>query len=228
MWAAILVYVLICSLSFGFNAQINSPGATSRFSPGGQYIMLTFSGGPHYYATAKILDILKEKKVKATFFVSGSKAINHESLLKRIHQEKHELASYGFHHQHFIKISQEKVLAGLLESSKLISSVTNIPVKHCRAPNGYTNAEINQYIKTNTQMKVVLWSLDSHDIKEQNPLKIIDNVIKNAKPGDIVLLHDTLNQTITSLPGIIDGLYKQGYEFLTIAEVSSFPDDSPH
>ena len=87
---------------------------------------------------------------------------------------------------------------------------------------------INQYIKTNTQMKVVLWSLDSHDIKEQNPLKIIDNVIKNAKPGDIVLLHDTLNQTITSLPGIIDGLYKQGYEFLTIAEVSSFPDDSPH
>ena len=65
-------------------------------------------------------------------------------------------------------------------------------------------------------------------VTPQNPLKIIDNVIKNAKPGDIVLLHDTLNQTITSLPGIIDGLYKQGYEFLTIAEVSSFPDDSPH
>jgi peptidoglycan/xylan/chitin deacetylase (PgdA/CDA1 family) len=224
----LLALLYFCLLSSQASAQLNSPGAVSRFSPGGQYIMLTFSGGPHYYVTPKVLDILKEKKVKATFFVSGSKATNHLNLLKRMHNEKHEIGNHGFHNHVFTRLTLDNYMHALTSTNKIIQSVTNADVKHCRPPSGNTNAEINQEIKTSASMKVVLWSLDPRDVMEPNPQKIVDAVGKKAVPGDIVLLHDTVNQTILALPVMIDELYRQGYEFLTISEVSSFPDDSPH
>lgn len=190
--------------------------------------MLTFSGGPHYYATPKILDILKEKKVKATFFVCGTKATNHVNLLKRMHAEKHEIGNHGYYNHVFTRLTAENVLQGLSATNKLIQEVTSAEVKHCRPPSGNTNADINQSIKHSANMKVILWSLDPRDVMETDSQKIVDGVTKKAKPGDIVLLHDTTNQTITALPAMIDELYRQGYEFLTISEVSSFPDDSPH
>lgn len=208
--------------------QLNSPGAVSRFAPGGQYIMLTFSGGPHHYATPRILDILKAKKVKATFFVSGTKTVNHVELLKRMHTEKHEIGNHGYYNHVYTRLPTERVLAGLSETNKLINSATGTTVKHCRPPSGNTNAEINQLIKHEGKMQVILWSLDPRDTQEPNPKKIVEYVSKKAKPGDIVLLHDTTNQTIAALPELIDDLYRQGYEFLTISEVASFPDDSPH
>jgi peptidoglycan/xylan/chitin deacetylase (PgdA/CDA1 family) len=190
--------------------------------------MLTFSGGPHFYATPRVLDILRDKKVKATFFISGTKALNHEELVRRMHREKHEIANHGYYNHVYTRLPQEKVISGLTETSKMITSITNSTVKHCRPPSGNTNAEINQLIKHSVGMKVILWSLDAKDYAELNPAKIVEHVSKKAVPGDIVLLHDTVNQTVAALPGIIDDLYKQGYEFLTISEVASFPDDSPH
>jgi peptidoglycan/xylan/chitin deacetylase (PgdA/CDA1 family) len=226
MWRLVVLLVIIWQCQ-EYSAQLTSPGAVSRFSPGGQYIMLTFSGGPHFYATPRVLDILKDKKVKATFFVSGTKAFNHEELLRRMHKEKHEIANHGYYNHVYTRLPQEKVLSGLTETNKMIVSVTNTTAKFCRPPSGNTNAEINQLIKQHG-MKVILWSLDSKDTSELNPAKIVEHVSKKAVPGDIVLLHDTVNQTIAALPGIIDDLYKQGYEFLTMSEVASFPDDSPH
>ena len=77
-------------------------------------------------------------------------------------------------------------------------------------------------------MKVILWSLDAHDAVEKDPAKIVSSVVRRAKPGDVILLHDINPHTAEALPIIIDKLYEQGYEFLTISEIMSFPDDSPH
>ena len=77
-------------------------------------------------------------------------------------------------------------------------------------------------------MKVILWSLDAHDAVEKDKSRIVSAVVPKAKPGDVVLLHDINPTTAAALPTIIDMLHEQGYEFLTISEVISFPDDSPH
>lgn len=212
------------------STQVNSPGATSRFSPGGQYIMLTFSGGPHHYATPKILDILKSEKVKATFFINGASASYYNDLLVRMHREGHEIGNHGYYHNRpFTKLTPEDIVTSVNQTNKVITNITKSSlVKHFRPPSGLTNADVNQLIKRNGHSNVILWSLDSHDLTETNPNEITKTLLKKAVPGDIILMHDSVNQTIIALPEIIKGLYKQGYEFLTINDVASFPDDSPH
>lgn len=192
--------------------------------------MLTFSGGPHHYATPKILNILKEQKAKATFFVTGFNANNYKELVSRISSEGHEIGNHGYHpHRSFLKLTTDEIISSVNQTNKVISEVTiKASIKHFRPPNGLTNADVNQVLKRNGAASVVLWSLDSRDVQEPNPTEITKLVLKKAVPGDIILMHDSTNQTINALPDILKGLYKQGYEFLTISDVASFPDDSPH
>lgn len=218
----------IVILLFLLKLSLSQLGAFSSFQPGGQYIMLTFSGGPHYKITPYILDVLKAKNVKATFFVYGSKSHFSTKILKRIHEEGHELGSHGYHPTLFTKMKLNQLNNSIDSTSKIISNVTGSVVKYCRPPNGITNMEINQHIKENANQKVILWSVDSKDKSENNVSIITKNVISKAKPGDVILMHDTINATSQALPGIIDELYEQGYEFLTLSQVFSFPDDSPH
>lgn len=210
--------------------QLNSPGAISRYAPGGQYIMLTFSGGPHHYATPRVLDILKEQKAKATFFVTGSSAEAHPNLILRMHEEGHEIGNHGYHtHRTFMRLSQDDVVVSINQTTKAISKISSSAVvKHVRPPEGLTNADVNQVIKNKCGGKVILWSLDSRDRQEGSAAEITKTVLKKAAPGDVVLMHDSTNQTIAALPDILKGLHAQGYELLTIAAVASFPDDSPH
>ena len=97
-----------------------------------------------------------------------------------------------------------------------------------RPPQGSNNAQINDHIQSKTQMKVVLWNLDSLDRTQTDPAAITKHVLSDAKPGDVVLFHDGLKQTVAALPGILDALQTIGYELLTLSQILSFPDDKPH
>lgn len=222
------IIYLIINFKFNINGQITSDGAITRFSPGGQYIVLTFSGGPHHIITPKILDILKHKHVKATFFISGLKAIYHKDILKNMYQGGHDLANQGFHAVLFTSLSNDDIINNVKKTSQIISNVTNQDVKYVRPPKGLTNIDVNEIIKTNCNMKVILWSLNGHDAIEKNPNVILNNIINKTKPGDIILLHDINMHTVEALPAMIDILHTEGYEFLTLTQILSFPDDSPH
>ncbi len=191
--------------------------------------MLTFDDGPHAKYTSHILDILKEKKVKATFFVVGSKAMHHPEILKRMQIEKHDVGNRGWMSMPIVKVDLEQLSLQIKSTSRIISNATSTEVKYFRPPSGLTNMHINSHIKDKEKLKTILWSLDSKDIEANiSAEKIKEYVVTKAKPGDVVWLHDTVSATVTALPGIIDALYAQGYEFLTLSQVISFPDDSPH
>ncbi|KAJ1388564.1 hypothetical protein B484DRAFT_459782 [Ochromonadaceae sp. CCMP2298] len=202
------------------------PDTYSSFNPGGQYIMLTFSGGPHHLITRAILDILKEKKARATFFVTGHRALQREYFLKRMHKEGHEIGSEGFHALPFTKMRPETVLQHVHTTAALVGNATGSGVRVVRPPGGLTNPLLNALLKA--QYRVVLWSLDSQDATLTDPAAVTALVVGSAKPGDVVLLHDTRNVTVAALPGILDALHAAGFELLTLAQVLSFPDDSPH
>lgn len=238
---ALLIFVFILH-SNHICGQITSPGAISSFSPGGHYIMLTFNNAPHATITPKILDILKAKNATATFFVTGLKAMDHPHLIHRIVQEGHEVANQGWNQAQFTKLFRDHLHRQLVQTSSLVSNIsTQIPastiVNHLytlhypavvRPPQGSTNAQINDYIQSKTKMKVVLWNLDSKDYTESDPTVITKNVLGGAKPGDVVLFHDGLKQTVAALPGILDAMHGIGYELLTLSQILSFPDDKPH
>lgn len=210
-------------------ATMNSPGATSSFAPGGQYIMLTFDEGPHSIFTEQILNILKEKRVRASFFVVGQKAMHHPELLKRMVTEKHDVGNRGWTpQQSILKLDNNALSRHILSTTNVISNSTGQAVKFFRPHMGLTNAHLNTFIKDNEKLRVILWSLDAKDLETKEPQKIVDTVVSKAKVGDVILMHDISEATVQALPKIIDGLYAQGYEFLSLSQVTSYPDDSPH
>ncbi len=191
--------------------------------------MLTFDDGPHSILTLKILDILREKKVRATFFLTGQKAMHHTDIIKQIQADKHDIGNRGWTSTPITKISTDQLSAHIKSTSQLIFNATKNDVKYYRPPSGFTNAHINSHVKDKEKLRPILWSLDSRDIEGgASAEKVAKHVLDSAKPGDVVRLHDTVEVTLQALPSIIDGLYAQGYEFLTLSQVISFPDDSPH
>lgn len=228
VYIPLLLFILLSVLTLLRVDSISSPGAISSFSPGGQYIMLTFEDGPQEYTTSKILDILKEYNVHATFFVIGQNVAKNHDIIKRMHDEKHEIGVHGWQHHRMTSMQLDRVHKSITLTTNEIHTVANVKPKTVRPPDGATNAQINDYLRINETMKVVLWSLDSKDYDTTDPVVIASTVIDKAKPGDVILFHDTFNHTIDALRIVIVALQKQSYEFLTLSQVFSFPDDSPH
>jgi peptidoglycan/xylan/chitin deacetylase (PgdA/CDA1 family) len=203
-------------------------GSIHSFNPGGQYIMLTFEGSPHSILTPMLLDLFKKTKVKATFFVLGSKAFNQPELLRRMVTEGHEVALHGWNHVSYLKMDVEKLHHQLMHSKMTIENATTKHIAVVRPPFGSTNVEINKLINDRLQAKVILWSLDSKDLEIKDPQIIANNIVNKAKPGDVIRCHDGSAALLEAMPSIVEKLYKAGYEFLTLSQVISFPDDSPH
>lgn len=130
---------------------ISSPGAISVFSPGGQYAMLTFDDGPHATLTPMLLDKLREYKAHATFFLLGSKAINHPELVKRISDEGHEIALHGWNHNIMTKIPREQLNSHLLQTSKVITDV--VKTLSAPVPKPQTNSSVPSTPTKSSQTK---------------------------------------------------------------------------
>ena len=202
-------------------------GGLTSFKPGGNYILLTFDDGPHPLLTPKLLDVLKAKKARCTFFVQGSKAVDHPELLRRMVAEGHEVASHGWFHTSITQLRQEDLAQQLQHTSKTIEEIVKKRPVAYRPPHGHTNKTLNAWISTEMQVKVLLWNLDSLDWENRDAAFISNHLLKHAKPGDVILAHDTSAQMVAAVEAVVDGLVKAGYELLTVSEMLSFPDDTP-
>lgn len=197
------------------------PSAISKFYPGGQYVMLTFDDSPHFLSTPKVLDILKTKGIKATFFILGSKSLFHAEIVKRIHKEGHQVANNGWKRHIITDDSFPAIESQVQHTTRALYNLTHVNTTFYRPYNGMSNEDLNKQFKTNN-MQVILWN--------QQPTENAKDILSMADkiaPGDIVRMQNT-KTTIEALPHFIDKLTQEGYEFLTIAQVASFPDDSPH
>lgn len=87
--------------------------------------------------------------------------------------------------------------------------------------------DMNKAIYAEHGLKTILWSIDSRDWELSDVKAIVNHVMAHVKPGDIIVFHDGIQHTPDTVNYLIDELYEQGYELLTIREVMSFPDDSP-
>lgn len=187
-------------------------------------IALTFDDGPNSKATPKILDILKENNVKATFFVLGKFIEKNKSILKREADEGHSIGNHTFTHANGKITDIAKINRELVKTDKLITQYTDKSVILFRPPFGFENwrflteAELLEYT-------IVLWSIDVGDWNNHKTEKdITSKILKGIKPGSIILLHDggaSRESVIGSLPVIIKTLKKKGYSFVTIDDMIS-------
>ncbi len=187
-------------------------------------IALTFDDGPSSKYTPKILDILRDNDVRATFFVVGQHIEKNRDLLKREAVEGHSIGNHTFTHASGKITDINKIRRELVKTDKAISEYSGFNSKYFRPPFGFENWRFltEAELLDNT---IVLWSLDVGDWNSHRTEKdITAKIFKGVKNGSIILLHDggaSREAVIESLPVIIKGLKKKGYKFVTIDEMKA-------
>jgi len=193
-------------------------------------IALTFDDGPWPQMTSRVLDVLKKNNVKATFFVVGKQVEQNPNLLIQIVHDGHAVGNHTWSHQYF-QYSESAAASELDKTSTLIYDLTGTKTSLFRPPAGIlTNGLVTSANQKN--YATVMWSVDSKDWRyyRNSPQALIDSVLKEAKPGAIVLLHDgggDRSTTIEALPKIITELKKRGYDFVTVPELLVIADKKP-
>lgn len=185
-------------------------------------VALTFDDGPWRKTTDDVLDILKQNNIKATFFWIGAQVALHPNIAKRIINEGHLVGNHTWHHWYH-QMNEATASKEIENTDAVIQKTTQIKTRFFRPPGGYLDNGLAEYAQA-TKHVVVMWSVDSGDSQRRRPdaATITNRVLKNIKPGGIVLLHDgggNHEGTVQALPAMIDGLRKQGYRFVTLAEL---------
>ncbi|SED86521.1 Peptidoglycan/xylan/chitin deacetylase, PgdA/CDA1 family [Streptomyces misionensis] len=181
-------------------------------------IALTFDAGPSENSP-KLLDILKEKKVHATFFLLGKRHIEkYPQLVKRMSAEGHEVASHTWDHKILTDISDDQVRDELVRPNEAIERLTGHKPTLMRPPQGRTDANIHKICKE-LGLAEVLWSVTAKDYATNDSALIKKRVLEQADRDGIILLHDIYPGTVPAVPGIIDALKERGYHFVTVPQL---------
>ena len=186
-------------------------------------IALTFDDGPDRVNTPQILDILKDKEVKATFFLLGKNVEQFPELTKRIKEEGHQLANHSWTHPNFEELDNEQILNQELKpTSEIIEELTGRYPRTVRPPFGTIRDDTIEFLGER-DWSIVNWSVDSFDwhLQQEEPEEIIAEVTNNHHPGGIILMHDgEINKiTVQALPEIIEDLKNKQYEFKTVNQL---------
>ena len=184
-------------------------------------IALTIDDGPWPKTTAEMLDILKLNNVKATFFWVGSALQENPEIAKRVVAEGHAIGNHTWHHW-YRKMDEATAKSEIEKTNELIYKTTGVKTSFFRPPGGYLNNGLAAYAKSQKN-SVVMWSVTSADTDPRAKYQVfVKNVIRDAKPGSIVLMHDgggNRERTVKALPAIVSGLKQQGYRFVTVPEL---------
>ncbi len=182
-------------------------------------VTLTFDDGPHPSYTPQLLEILREKKVKATFFVIGHMADKYPDLIKQISADGHEVANHTYSHVTLTKIPPEEIDVEYKANNDVIKRLTGKAARYCRPPGGDHDQEVLRRAGS-LGLTTVLWTDDPGDYNNPGPDVLFERETKALSPGGIILLHDGSKDTLATLGKFIDEARSQGYEFVSLDAIS--------
>lgn len=194
--------------------------AVTHVPTSAKVIALTIDDGPHYKTTPEILAVLKDKQVRATFFVLGENAVRNPELVAREEADGHEIAVHGYHHASLAKLAKKEVAAELAAAEKALGRAAAGRLSLFRPPGGLYGDGVVAAARERGYT-LVLWDIDPHDWARPPVANVVAAVLKRAAPGSIVLLHDGQYPlpTARALEIIIDRLRADGYELVTVSEL---------
>ena len=188
-------------------------------------IAVTFDDGPNGNLTHKFVDKLKEYGATATFFVVGNRIgqVNGAAIQYAVNNGC-EIAIHSYSHNYYNKMSMNEYLQDLQKTEDAIKKYVDTDVRLMRPPGGILSASQRDACP----YSVVMWSVDSNDWqytgrseekREQNIKTIVDNVMSVVKEGDIVLMHELYENSYEAFCIIIEQLYDQGFEIVSVSEL---------
>ena len=191
----------------------------SQCNVDGPYIAMTFDDGPHATNTPRLLDMLKQRKIKATFFVVGQCVQEYPAIMKRIVAEGHEVASHSWSHPLLSKMSEGGVTEQLQKTHDAIVNTTGVAPKTMRPPYGGFTANQRGWANAKWGYKIILWDVDPLDWKVRNAEHVTSEILRRTVAGSIILSHDIHKTTVDAMPDTLDGLTGRGFKFVTVSEL---------
>ena len=178
-------------------------------------VAITFDDGPHPTDTPLLLDGLKERKVKATFFLIGENIPGREEIVRRMAEEGHLIGNHTYSHVKLSGMDLEAACAEIRKTSELIQEITGKPAEYIRPPFG----EWDKGLECELSLFPVLWTVDTLDWTTENVSDVVRRGTEKVKDGDVILLHDCYASSVTAALEIIDILKSRGFQFVTADEL---------
>ncbi|NNE90221.1 MAG: polysaccharide deacetylase family protein [Verrucomicrobiales bacterium] len=182
-------------------------------------LALTFDDGPHPTNTPRLLDMLKKRNVRATFYVVGSNARRYPHIMRRMIAEGHEIGNHTFSHSDMKKMSKTAIKSDLQRTQQMIVSGCGVTPRTMRPPYGSITADQKSWIRRELGYPTITWSVDPEDWKKPGSSVVSSRLINGAKPGAILLAHDIHAPTIDAMPRTLDTLLSKGYRFVTVTQL---------
>ncbi len=178
-------------------------------------VAITFDDGPHPVYTQQLLDGLKERGVKATFFVTGEHAELHPDIVKRMVEEGHLVGNHTYSHIQLTKTNRETYKKELIRTNELLKEITGQEVQYVRPPYGSWDKSFEKELN----MFPVLWNVDPLDWCSENVSHITEKIVRKVKENDIILMHDYYETSVEAALKVVDELQGEGYTFVTVEEI---------
>ncbi|MGC3864098.1 polysaccharide deacetylase family protein [Micromonospora chersina] len=175
-------------------------------------VMLTFDDGPDVHTPA-VLEVLRAYGVQATFFVLGEKARAHPGLVAAEAADGHVIGNHSWDHPHLADLSAEAVRAQLIDTQAAVTAAGVPAPTLLRPPFGSTGPVVHEQAAA-LRLREVRWSIDTNDWRGRAAADIEAAVLARLRAGAVILLHDGSREsgnTVRALPGIIEGLRRQGF-----------------
>ena len=209
LWILLSLMLLTgCTRSAASPVELQAEGGE-----GCKYVALTFDDGPKRETTEALLDGLKARGAKATFFLIGEQVEEARDLVERMPREGHQVGNHSWSHANLRELSVWEAADEVARTEKLLTEILGPGEYWLRPPFGHVNLE------EEVKVPQIRWSVDPRDWEDHNAEAVKAHVLSHTEPGAIILLHDIYPSSVEAALGIIDEMQQQGYCFVTVEEL---------
>ena len=185
-------------------------------APGGKQVALTFDDGPSTH-TARLLDYLETTDAKVTFFMVGNRMNSYKNTVKRMAAQGHELGYHSWDHYDQTARSSSQITSEYQKANGILKNLTGQRFTVWRTPGGSFNSRVLNAVP----LPHIFWTSSTEDWRTRDAEKVYNAILKQAKDGSIILLHDLHGTTVDGAIRAMKKLEKEGYEFVTVTELLS-------
>ena len=211
-----------------FSADFSGKGGLSfsRVPVSGKYIAMTFDDGPHPSNTPRLLDILRARNIKATFYVIGRNVDLYPQIVRRCVAEGHEIGNHSYTHRLLSKLSDSEIREDLARCRDAVGRAAGIQPRTLRPPYGGLLQRQREMVHAEFGYPTIMWNVDPLDWKRPGPSVVCSRILSHTTAGSIVLSHDLHAPTVDAMPSTLDGLLQRGFQFVTVSQLLAMKTDA--
>ena len=216
LFIVFLAFMIYASYSIESGIYIK---AFCRMRTNDRIVALTFDDGPDNIQTPKVLDVLKDYNVRATFFCIGSKVKGNEAIIQRMISEGHTIGNHSYTHKGIFPLySTQRVIKELEQCNIELENVSHKRINWFRPPFGVTNPTIAKAVKKLGYITIG-WNIRSLDTQSLSHKKILHRINRRLRPGSIILLHDRMPRSEILVKCLLDELRIKQYRVIGLGDM---------